>query len=585
MAGQGRKRSNNNGDGNGNGNGNGKQNCETNDAASTKRKKKNSGKKESVLTSDCDTGVSSTGAPKALTTVQRRELPKAQRLPRKIPYEGLGLGSGVAYSSEQFPPTIYTNVEYSNGIFVSYDGEKIILPQDYMVAAYGNPNYPYSPLLPQPEVWSYKYSAMEATRHGFPLSVYRLLGTMTRTVRAHRPPSHTVTARQRQRPAGVPIQVAPHVKRTKITKPHATKQALAELPPDHSTTDRATRISEIQALWNRHWSSDGIPKMWDPWCGHLKPHMIHDDHHVPLQSLLTWDFDQTDEVVELYHGLRTVPVDTRSVLKSLSELQSPSGLYQIPLVMTYPVVKQISDRTFQLRIGVYAHRLLPEVLLEQDLLIVMTALDRDSHRITEPIHVPPTPTQPVFASAALPKLVFHNGDDATDDEEEDMDLTLGESTRETSKVLSAFTIPGLLKLWENTGNDTSEWSQLEPLLQKTLTMPLLCHQQHALCWMRQMESLGGFGINSILWEEREWHDGGKYYYSPALGQLRLDRPATMHGGILADEMGLGYVRRNTFSIFLVARNFFSIYPIYCNLTMLLLQEDNHDIGSHCHHLG
>ena len=54
-----------------------------------------------------------------------------------------------------------------------------------------------------------------------------------------------------------------------------------------------------------------------------------------------------------------------------------------------------------------------------------------------------------------------------------------------------------------------------------------------------MESLGGFGINSILWEEREFLDGGKYYYSPALGQIRLAPPPAMKGGILADEQGLG----------------------------------------------
>ena len=54
-----------------------------------------------------------------------------------------------------------------------------------------------------------------------------------------------------------------------------------------------------------------------------------------------------------------------------------------------------------------------------------------------------------------------------------------------------------------------------------------------------MESLSGFGINSILWEEREFLDGGRYYYSPALGQMRLEPPPVMKGGILADEQGLG----------------------------------------------
>jgi hypothetical protein len=67
----------------------------------------------------------------------------------------------------------------------------------------------------------------------------------------------------------------------------------------------------------------------------------------------------------------------------------------------------------------------------------------------------------------------------------------------------------------------------------------MLHQKHAICWMVQMESLGGFGINSILWEEREFLEGGKYYYSPALGQIRLSPPPVMKGGILADEQGLG----------------------------------------------
>jgi hypothetical protein len=54
-----------------------------------------------------------------------------------------------------------------------------------------------------------------------------------------------------------------------------------------------------------------------------------------------------------------------------------------------------------------------------------------------------------------------------------------------------------------------------------------------------MEQLPGFGINSIIWEEREFLDGNKYYYSPALGQIRLNRPPVTAGGCVADEMGLG----------------------------------------------
>jgi hypothetical protein len=58
----------------------------------------------------------------------------------------------------------------------------------------------------------------------------------------------------------------------------------------------------------------------------------------------------------------------------------------------------------------------------------------------------------------------------------------------------------------------------------------MLHQQHAVCWMTQMEHLPGFGINSIIWEEREFFDGNKYYYSPALGQIRLNRPPVTVGG-------------------------------------------------------
>ena len=56
-----------------------------------------------------------------------------------------------------------------------------------------------------------------------------------------------------------------------------------------------------------------------------------------------------------------------------------------------------------------------------------------------------------------------------------------------------------------------------------------------------METLkGAYGLNSILWEQRKFADGGHYFYSPALGQLRLGAPPPlMKGGLLCDEQGLG----------------------------------------------
>ena len=75
-----------------------------------------------------------------------------------------------------------------------------------------------------------------------------------------------------------------------------------------------------------------------------------------------------------------------------------------------------------------------------------------------------------------------------------------------------------------------QWPEIEKSLQPYLKLDLMLHQQHAVCWMTQMEKLEGFGINSILWEERTFLDGGCYYYSPALGQIRLGKPPTTVGG-------------------------------------------------------
>ena len=103
------------------------------------------------------------------------------------------------------------------------------------------------------------------------------------------------------------------------------------------------------------------------------------------------------------------------------------------------------------------------------------------------------------------------------------------STRDAATI-SPFTPKGLLKLMESTGNDVSRYPEIAASLAPYLKLDLMLHQRHAVCWMTQMESLGGFGINSVLWEERTFLDGGKYYDSPALGQIRLGRPPVTVGG-------------------------------------------------------
>jgi len=183
----------------------------------------------------------------------------------------------------------------------------------------------------------------------------------------------------------------------------------------------------------------------------------------------------------------------------------------------------------------------------------MSALDDNSYIASEPLHMPPTRNNndPVFQSSKypivkLPTRDFMDIDDKDDllmeeekkedDDDVQEDIALGGSTRE-SKTVSAFSTKGYLRLLENTGNDISQYSEIAKSLSQYLKLDLMLHQRHALCWMTQMEHLEGFGINSILWEERRFLDGGSYYYSPALGQIRLNKPPVTVGGCLADEMG------------------------------------------------
>lgn len=178
--------------------------------------------------------------------------------------------------------------------------------------------------------------------------------------------------------------------------------------------------------------------------------------------------------------------------------------------------------------------------------IIMSALDESSYCVTQPLGLPPMRSKeedPVFASDPNHVVVFDQSDviddeDLANNKNKDNDLANSGSTRDQSKIF-AFTNKGFLKLIENHGNDISNWPQIRRILAPSLQVEVMLHQIHGVCWMVQMEQhlSGAFGINSILWQEREFEDGGKYYYSPAVGQARLDRPPLMKGGLLCDEMG------------------------------------------------
>lgn len=472
-------------------------------------------------------------------------------------------------------------------------------------------------------LWSTKWAAKSAAQHHmFPKTTFRLLGTITRIVVCDNDCSYGPYARRtskKKRSQKQKIRVDKK-KIPKLTLPQAKAEAKREaLALLHISTAASKetekqlqsqaeqlnyRAQEIHQGWmGKHNEELLLNSGWDEQ-GNLDADAIQDDdEYVPLSQLKAWikknSVTETcsttgkrlvePTTVALYNGLRHVPSDLSSVLESLCELGHPvKGLYQVPLVLAYPVVQVITEtsnggnssscrtttaggrppkkartsegfsRTYKICIAVYAHRLLPEVITARDLHVIMTALDGGSFQLTQPLHLPPTPQgPPTFASSPLPEVIFTRPDEEQDAQinshERDgevtprnqlhdgvsmVDATICDSTREESQV-SAYSVRGFLKLIENTGNNVSNWPEIEAIIGSTLKLSLMLHQKHAICWMVQMESLGGFGLNSILWEEREFWDGGKYYYSPALGQMRLSAPCRMHGGLLCDEMGLG----------------------------------------------
>ncbi|CAJ1942990.1 unnamed protein product [Cylindrotheca closterium] len=247
--------------------------------------------------------------------------------------------------------------------------------------------------------------------------------------------------------------------------------------------------------------------------------------------------------------------DTIQVLEALVALMVPvPTLYNQPLLVAKVTLTPIrGSQSHELSIGVYANRLLFECMT-QELQVVMTALDDSSFQVDQHIQEPPSTTLQTneFQSAEFPALVFDSEED--DEEYDDADEVAEGSKKQDGKTLSAFSIPGFLKMIENTGTfDSDLWENiLEPRLVETqgdssgLQTELLLHQKHGVCWMYHMERLGN--LNRLIWEKRKFHEGDTYYYSPALGQVRLslsnDAVSTFDtgwggGGVLSDEMGLG----------------------------------------------
>jgi SNF2-related domain len=298
-------------------------------------------------------------------------------------------------------------------------------------------------------------------------------------------------------------------------------------------------------------------------------------------------------------------------------------LYQMPLLLSVPKIQNIElmsstmmvvdddddDTAFvkvRISIGCYAHRLLFEVMT-QGLQVVLAAMSDDTFEVTQNMSSPPciprdgsnsnsTNTidaaisaegrvEPVFASDPDgPQVVFDHNDDEEDGDDQDNATNTsartgtggkskangGESEEDEDGVkefddtaafngkLDVYSPQGFLKWIENHGVCMRNWNHVETLLKNKLDIDLMLHQKHGVTFMYEQEKLSN-GINSLIWEQRAFPEGDKYWYSPALGQLRLNlnntttstttaaaKAATtknattaVRGGILADEMGLG----------------------------------------------
>lgn len=467
-----------------------------------------------------------------------------------------------------------------------------------------------TPSLTQTEqkLWSHCWAAKCAAVQHYPAEACRLLGIITRHVtetcssddeEINNNNSEPLVLNNHDRKRKkfkrsktkqtIPVGEAEKVKIEKVQNMHVVKQkapafskaqAMQEAKGDaaRNGANVADGILQVEAAQNKmDWANAlkrGVVRPgWNEY-GELQAETVNDPDHVPCSRLLELlkcnrlTDDHAGQHKRLYNGLRSIPTDTDTVLTSLLQLCSPEGLYEMPLIVPYPVLKVVSTvpnndddkastgqvtRTYKLEIGVYCNRLLFEVMTQNDLHIVMSALDEGSYCITQPIHLPPMAKEPAFRSCPYPTVVFDedepddedtNNNNGNNDATDKDDVHMMQSTRDDSTI-SAFTPRGLLKLLESEGNDISNWPDIARIIEPSLQVSLMLHQIHGVCWMVQMEHLEGFGINSLIWEEREFADGGKFYYSPAVGQARLSLggkqgklPVTK-GGILSDEMGLG----------------------------------------------
>eukprot|EP00977_Amphora_coffeiformis_P027521 scaffold34618_cov159-Amphora_coffeaeformis.AAC.12 len=423
-----------------------------------------------------------------------------------------------------------------------------------------------SPPVPTPEIasklsdtdaylWHQGYAAKAACHWHSQLGrKVRLVGTITRKVYADTSvdPFPTLLWNSGKHP--VPFVSKNHHPRSfkAPTPSQARQEILRELPDDHDLTDGqlVLRANQLMQQWKTV-LGDPYGSGWDA-RGELLNAPTENSVRVSQILRLLEDGTLTDADPEMSRG--EIAVDTKTVLTSLGRFCVPEdSLYGQPMVVSFVLPSLLKrtpkQSTYELKICVFVHRLAFEILSLYDTHIIWSALDEDSYKVVRPLFVPPKVDPPFFQSAPTPRVVVDDEEEEEDllTEDNEGDVFLETSTRR-SDVVSAYTFEGLLKLLESPGNDTTNWPSIETRLKHKLQIDLLPHQKHGVCWMMQQEQIEG-GLNVLMWEERQFSDGqGSYFFSPAVGQIRLHLGGNGRnrmkenlpvGGILADMMGLG----------------------------------------------
>ncbi|GMH64863.1 hypothetical protein TL16_g04059 [Triparma laevis f. inornata] len=235
-----------------------------------------------------------------------------------------------------------------------------------------------------------------------------------------------------------------------------------------------------------------------------------------------------------FDGRTVIDLSAGSIIESLLDLATcTSSGWHTPCMTTRSHLENVKAKgkdaaSFNVIIDVYASRLIFESLLSKNCVTVFKAFHPSSVNITRPLLTITEPAVPSFEADPNSKLIHPENPSYFNNE-----------GHKSAEEISCFSVKGVMKMFDTFGCDMGMYEGYKRVIEPSLKLNLMRHQKEGISWMLEQESLGGYGINSLFWEEREWADGGKFYFSPHLGQLRLTLPDEMRGGILADEMGLG----------------------------------------------